>query len=332
MAAKEKAIAEEMRVEMKAYLKETSLFDKKDQPLTAKERAEKQEKANAHFQKFQDLALESNSIDATSLLNFASLRQKLADAAREGITEVQIKNIEIAPEALAKLNAQLSGGIGSALEGFKKLAPDMDFSKIAPQDYFDAVIKHLQEAKKTSKEWKDIQADVADETRNIAVEQGRIQARLEAQNDKGISMLRGFTQMGTSLVAKALRPTGNTPEEEQRFAENSDTTKVNEKLAKFQEDIAKKAISPETITPDVIKGFGERFKELKEQSVAFGPTSRTCKPCSRSWRTSASSRSRSTPRDLRPTRRTPKATPRPGRRTSKSSARTMMSTKRPSMR
>ena len=129
---------------------------------------------------------------------------------------------------MAKLNAELSGGIGRALEGFKKLAPDMDFSKIAPQDYFDAVIKHLQEAKKTSKEWKDIQADVADETRNIAVEQGRIQARLEAQNDKGISMLRGFTQMGTSTVAKPWPPTGDSPRRT-RFAENSDTTKVNEK-------------------------------------------------------------------------------------------------------
>jgi TP901 family phage tail tape measure protein len=262
-AAKEKQVADKMRDYMKEYLKDSQMFDAKGNPLDEKTRAEHMVKSNKDLENFQGELQKSGTIDASKLLDFAALRNKLRDATKEGITDLQIHNVSVAPEALAKIKEQIDGSMGN-LQLLKQFAPDMDFTKIDSTQWFEAVLKHLEDCRSKAKEFRDTLDDKAKESDNLKKLQGDVQATIETGHIGKEDNLRLAAQAASGATMPVARSLMTKEEKEQSYP-----TKVNAAIDKLQQDMKFYADRPANMTPEVIKELGERAKKIEKSPVAY---------------------------------------------------------------
>ena len=101
-----------MREAMKAYIADMELFDKKGNDLPEAKRQEQMAKAQRDLSHFFDEMSASGKAMPSDLLGFASLQRQLREAMSGAATKVEIKELALSPQALAKLNESITAGIG----------------------------------------------------------------------------------------------------------------------------------------------------------------------------------------------------------------------------
>jgi hypothetical protein len=112
-AAEEESHITLMREAMKAYLKDSELFDKKGNPLTGEDRAKAVARSQADLDKFRDEMLASGKVPIGDMLQYDSLRRKLHEAVAGSVTEAEVTKLFTPPKTLSDLNKQITDGVGA---------------------------------------------------------------------------------------------------------------------------------------------------------------------------------------------------------------------------
>ena len=112
MAADEQGRVDRMKVLMKDVLDSEALFTEEGRKDTG-DRAKQVESAKASMDELQKLWLSGKKVDMGDLLAFDTLKRRLNTTIEGGVSDVEVKALFAAPETLAKLNHQITGGIGN---------------------------------------------------------------------------------------------------------------------------------------------------------------------------------------------------------------------------
>ena len=112
VAGEEQGRVDRMKVLMKTVLDDMQLFTKQG-PKSLVDRDKQAAELRGAMGELQKLWLGAPKLDMGDLLNVESLQRRVDTAIEGGVSDLEVKSLFAAPQALAKLNADITGGLGT---------------------------------------------------------------------------------------------------------------------------------------------------------------------------------------------------------------------------
>jgi TP901 family phage tail tape measure protein len=240
-AAKEEQQANQMRVLAKQIAKEANQYDEKGNLKSAEHRTKDAAAFAQDTSNFLELAF-SQKWDASKLLDYASLRSKMADNMKAGVTDVQIRDMRAAPGTLAKLNEQITHGLGIIPIYAKVAGLSMEEMKDKTvQQARAAAEQKLKDQQKASTDYQSLKANEQSLQREINKTRELVQGSSETNVNRWDKRMWEMTKIHFGSIF-----TGDSPKE---------TREMMEDRYRTLGEIRNASTMPETITKDQVEAW-----------------------------------------------------------------------------
>ncbi len=124
MAGEEQGRVDRMKVLMKTILDSMQLFTKQG-PKDVVDRNKQTGTLRSAMAELEKLWLGAPKLEMSDLLAFDSLQRRVDTAIEGGVSDVEVKNLFASPESLAKLNRDITGGLGAIQVKLDMLGPSL---------------------------------------------------------------------------------------------------------------------------------------------------------------------------------------------------------------
>ena len=167
-AAAEEQRVTRMRMLTKAIAADMELFNKKGEPLSQDQRAKAIVKLNADIQAFDQAMSAGKSWNVSQWINFESLKQQMRTTAEGAVTQVEVRDLRTAPEALLELHDRITRGLGPILVEVepilrKKFAPE----EIAKMNIAEAINQAGSIPRETADQYKVTREEINSVTKSL---------------------------------------------------------------------------------------------------------------------------------------------------------------------
>ena len=203
LAAVEEARVTKMRELSKNITKDMDLFDRKGHELPEDQRTAAQARVKENLAQFQKEFFGSQKWSAADWFQFDTLKRKMQETMAGSVTNTEVRKLWAAPDALAKLNQQITQGLGTVRVQLKPFLPPGTDMKGKSWDELDTTAQqHIAQQAAAQKELQTGDNARKDALAQIASRQAEITANMKVQQE--VAGTWQATKMGLNALTDTL--------------------------------------------------------------------------------------------------------------------------------